>query len=249
MVDQVLREGLLERRVSVASTFVSMLIALAFSEMVLPVKASIAKDGFTLGTSLLVVVFFLTTLRNWIGNELYLRRPDVVSSVGKIWLFDFIVIVVESIILVFLATTCSETAAREARVGFVEILLILYAVDVLWVLSMWARQVLLGWLQPSIQTNKIPWWWAGQNFLLIVLIGPLGWLAGDFYSPEMLMWLTFTHFGAFIHSVILYDFCKLLHEGSGAVGSVRARRIEVEREALPLSVIAGPPEPLPEQQR
>jgi hypothetical protein len=203
-----------------------MLIALAFSEMVLPVKASIAKDGFTLGTSLLVVV----------------------SSVGKIWLFDFIVIVVESIILVFLATTCSETAAREARVGFVGILLILYAVDVLWVLSMWARQVLLGWLRPSIQNNKIPWWWAGQNFLLIVLIGPLGLLAGDFYSPEMLMWLTFTHLGAFIHSVILYDFCKLLHEESRAVGSVRARRIEVER-ALPLSVIAGPPEPLREQQR
>ena len=40
MVDQSLREGILEKRVSVASTFVSMLIALAFSEMVLPVKAS-----------------------------------------------------------------------------------------------------------------------------------------------------------------------------------------------------------------
>jgi uncharacterized membrane protein len=63
MVDQSLREGILEKRVSVASTFVSMLIALAFSEMVLPVKTSIAKDGFTLGTLLLVIVFFLTTLR------------------------------------------------------------------------------------------------------------------------------------------------------------------------------------------
>jgi hypothetical protein len=226
MVDQSLREGILEKRVSVASTFVSMLIALAFSEMVLPVKASIAKDGFTLGTFLLVIVFFLTTLRIWIGNELYLRRPDVVSSRGKIWLFDFIMIVVESIILVFLATTCSETAAREARVGFVGILLILYAVDVLWVLSIWARQVLLQWFRLSVKGNKIPWWWAGQNLLLILLIWPVGYLAGDFYSLEMLMWLTLTHVGAFVHSVILYDFCKLLHDENRIIEPIRTRRIE-----------------------
>lgn len=199
MVDQASHEVRMEKRVSVTSTFVSMVIALAFSEMVLSVK----EEGFTLGTSLLGTVFFLTAMRVWIGNELYLREPHVVSAIGKMWLLDFMVIVVESIIFVFLATTCSEIASRNARVGFVEILLILYALDVLWVLSMWPRR-------SRNKDKNVPWWWLGQNLSLIILIWLPGWWAGDFYSPGMLIWLTVTHVVAFGHSVILYDFSKLL---------------------------------------
>jgi hypothetical protein len=203
MVDQLARP---EHRTTVASTFVSMLIALAYAEMVQPVKASVTNDGFTMGTSLLVIVFFLTTIRVWIGNEMYLRESNVIAQIGPIWLFDFMVIVVESMIFVFVAATCSEAAARQARVGFVRLLLLLYIVDVFWVLSMWVRQIRWPW--PS--GAKIPWWWACQNVLLIVLIGLPGWWTGDFYSPAMLWLLTITHVGAFIGSVILYDRAGLL---------------------------------------
>jgi hypothetical protein len=186
-----------------------MLIALAYAEMVQPVKASVVRDGFTLGTSLLVFVFFITTIRVWIGNELYLREPAVIDQSGRWWLFDFMVIVVESMIFVFVATICSESAARQARVGFVELLLVLYVVDILWVLSMWLRQVLRRKSHPK-PAIKVPWWWAGQNVLLVVLTG-LPWLwTGEFYTPQMLVWLAVTHLAAFIHSVILYDFAGLL---------------------------------------
>ena len=131
---------------------------------------------------------------------MYLRQPSVIAQVGRYWLFDFMMVVVESMIFVFLATTCSETAARQARVGFVELLLALYIVDIIWVLSMWLRRI-----------PKIPWSWAAVNLTLSVLIWLLGLWTGDFYSPTMLFWLTVTHVVAFIIDVLIYDHLGLLN--------------------------------------
>ena len=90
-----------ERHAAVATTFVSMITALAFAEMVPSVKVSFANDGVTLVTSVLGFVFFITTLRMWIGNELHLRSPNVTSGPGHIWFCDFMVIVIEATLFIF----------------------------------------------------------------------------------------------------------------------------------------------------
>ena len=82
----------------------------------------------------------------------------------------------------------------------------LYAVDVTWVIFIWLTK---KW-RPEGRRPRVPWWWAYQNALLILLIAVPGWYLGDFYSWPMLTWLAVTHMAAFIHSVVLYDFHELL---------------------------------------
>lgn len=98
----------IEKRNLISSVFIATLFAIAFGEVIITVKESIYTSGLTLQTSILFLIFFLTCTRFFIGNQLHLLGTDLVKLPGKVWFFDFLIIMIETIILVFIAGMCSS---------------------------------------------------------------------------------------------------------------------------------------------
>ena len=194
------------QRTTFACAFTALLVALAYAEMVRPVRESIQAEGVTFGTSILFTIFFLTAFRMFLGNTLHLECSEVARLQKGPWLFDFGAITLETTILIFLAGQCSVAASNATPVGFVALLVIMYVVDIWWVFGQWATEKLLGW-----ERERIPWGWAVQNAVLVVaIVAPYFLVPGfEFYSDAALTWLGLIHVAAFINSVIAYDFYKL----------------------------------------
>jgi CDP-diglyceride synthetase len=55
-----------EKRNLLSSFFITVLIGIAYQEMIAPVRESVRASGITLGTSILMAVFFLTGIRFWL---------------------------------------------------------------------------------------------------------------------------------------------------------------------------------------
>src|SRR5207249_12320228 len=92
-------------------------------------------QGLVSATVLLFVVFFLTTMRFAIGNHLYLTRAADAAYPSALYLYDFLVIALQTTFLIFLGAASSVEVGRLAHVDFVDILIALYCLDVLWVAS------------------------------------------------------------------------------------------------------------------
>jgi CDP-diglyceride synthetase len=143
----------IEKRNLLSSFFVTLLIALAYQEMITPVRKSVRTSGFTLETSLLMSVFFLTTMRFFVGNQLHLLSESLVTMPGLVWLYDLMVIIVQSVVLTFLGGVSSVEANRQTPIDFVRLLIILYVIDVAWIISQW----ILGKILPKWRRAFIPW--------------------------------------------------------------------------------------------
>jgi hypothetical protein len=194
-----------ERRNFISSVFIGILIAVAYQEMVPPVRNSVRANGITLGTSVLFLVFFLTSMRFFIGNQFHLVSSSLARLPGKIWFYDFTVIVIQTAILIFMGGICSLESCVNARIGFVDLLLVLYIIDVLWISSQWA----LGKLLSSWQRPFIPWAWAILNTALVVGMVILRMVERDFYCPVSLGWLGALNTIAFVIDVVLVDYYGL----------------------------------------
>jgi hypothetical protein len=79
--------------------FIGVMVAIAYEQMVSPVRRSVLIDGLSLPTCALVVTFLATTLRFFIGALLHLydMAKDPLS-----WLIDFLVIFFECLIMIFM---------------------------------------------------------------------------------------------------------------------------------------------------
>ena len=90
----------------------------------------------------------------------------------------------------------------QVHIGFVQLLIILYLLDVAWIASQW----LLGKMFSSWQRNFIPWDWAILNSVLIFSIVLLTYFVKDLYSGYGVVILFVLNLAAFIVDVILVDY-------------------------------------------
>jgi hypothetical protein len=203
-----------QRRAYVATWLITSLMALAYKEAVPPVRDSMQNgvgNDLAIGSLLLFVVFFLTNTRFFIGN--YIHMQDLVqSNAGQIvWLYDLLFIVLQAILFIFLAGVCSVKFSREHEIHFVLLLLILYGVDVIWILS----QLIFGklpYIQRYFKRNSWTWQWLVLNLtqaiLILVLVAYK--YNGDFYSQGMLWWLAGISMVAFYIDVVVIDRSHIL---------------------------------------
>ncbi len=195
-----------EQRNVITSLFVAVLIGLAFQEMVGPVRESLHASGITLSTFLLFLIFFLTSVRFFIGNQLHLISEALLEMKGIVWFYDLFWIILQSMILIFLGGLSTVQANSDAQIGFVGLLMALCAVDVAWIGSQWVLgKGLDGW-----QRRRIPWAWAILNTLLIAGIVILLLCVDDVYSVVGLVWLGLLNVAAFAADILLVNHHKLI---------------------------------------
>jgi hypothetical protein len=195
-----------ERRNLITSIFVVILIGIAYQETVSPVRTSIRQSGVTLGTLSLFIIFFLTSLRFFIGNMLHLMSTELCQMKGYVWFYDFMVIVLQSTLLIFLGGNASMEQNEIARIDFVQLLVLLYLLDVLWIVSQW----FMGKIMSSWRRSFIPWAWCILNTALIASVTVINsWTHGT-YSALGYILLLLTNVVAFIVDVILVDYSNML---------------------------------------
>ena len=184
-----------------SSFFVTVLIGLAYQEMIGPVRESVRASGITAGTLILLVVFFLVSMRFFIGNQLHLLDAKLIAMPGRVWFYDLMWIIVQCIALIFLGGVASVEVNRQIHIGFIELLVGLYAIDVLWIASQW----LLGQMARSWHRRSIPWEWAIVNAALVVAVLLLQAMVTDPYgTPALLVLLAFNTV-AFAVDIFLVD--------------------------------------------
>lgn len=189
-----------------SAILVGALIGIAFQEMVNPVRESIRAFGFTWQIILLFFCFFFTAIRFYLGNQLHLLSDSLLSMKGTVWLFDLIVILFETALIVFLGGVSSVEESSKAKIGFFGLLLLLLAIDIVWILSQW----LFGGMSKEWKRKNIPWQWALLNFILAASMVLLIYKVDNVYSPVGLIWLTVLSVTAFICDVRLINYCRLI---------------------------------------
>lgn len=191
-----------EKRNLLSSFFVTLLIGLAYQEMIEPVRASVRSYGIKLDTFLLMAIFFMTSMRFFVGNQLHLFSELLASMPGLVWFYDLMVIIVQSVVLIFLGGVSAAEINHKVQIGFVKLLIALYSIDVAWIISQWA----LGKIFPTWRRSFIPWDWAILNFALIVFILLLDLFVQDLYSVFGITVLFMLNLIAFIIDIILVDY-------------------------------------------
>ncbi len=195
-----------EKRNFLSTIFVVILIGLAYQEMIVPVRESIQMSGITLSTVILFSIFFLTSMRFFIGNQLHLTSEVLLEMKGEVWFYDLMVIILQTTIMVFLGGVSTAEASRRAKIGFAELLTALYVVDVLWIVSQWA----LGKIFRNWRRSFIPRAWGILNTALIVLMVVLRLTMGDLYSGIGLILLGIVNGIVFVIDVMLVDYHDVL---------------------------------------
>lgn len=183
-----------------------VLIGVAYQEMISPIRDSVRASGFTLGTVVLFSVFFLTSMRFFMGNQLHLMSPNLVKMKGMVWFYDLIIIVLQTTVMIFLGGVSSVEVSRHAKVGFVGLLIALYIIDIVWVLSQW----FLGVLMKSWRRHSIPWSWCILNSCLVLAMLVMHFVQSDFYSTAGLLFLGIVNTAAFVLDVVLIDYYDVI---------------------------------------
>ena len=195
-----------ERRSSISSVFVAVLIGVAYEKMADPVQEVIHNSSFTLGNISLIVIFFFTSIRFFIGNLLHLTSERLMALEGVRWLYDLTIILVQSVLLIFLGGNASVEESQESPLGFFGLLALLYIVDVYWIVSRWV----FGRIRGGWRREFTPWAWAILNMLLICSIAATYLVSGDLHSDVALLWLGIASTIAFIIDIVLIDYYKLM---------------------------------------
>jgi hypothetical protein len=195
-----------ERRNVVSSVFISVLIGIAYQEMLDPVRDSIRAHGLRLQTVLLAVAFLLTSLRFFIGNQLHLLSPRTLSLRGDLWLFDFAFITIQSLLFCFLGGLSSPEANAEARIDFYQFLVVIYLIDLAWIVS----QAVIGQFIPKMKRSFIPLAWAWLNAAALAAIIAMRHLFPDPFGSLALAALVALSCAAFIVDIRLLDYYDII---------------------------------------
>lgn len=190
------------KRNLISSVFIAMLIGLAYQEMLAPVRDSVRTAGFTFGTLSLAFTFFFTSMRFFIGNQLHLLNDNTLRLRGDVWIYDFLIITLQTVILCFLGGVSSVEVNRIAHVGFLGLLIALYLLDIAWVVSQWT----LGRLIKQWRRESLPWPWAVLNTLTVIVIAGVAHFAHDPYSSWPLVTVLCVSAAAFVADMILIDY-------------------------------------------
>jgi len=123
------------------------------------IKTIIDSQGFfPLFSFVVPTIFFITLIRFSIGNILHLRALEEKDSPSSIWVFDFLVILLESITFLLLGAYSYGNNLR-----FFLLLMVLFFIDFIWIATM----PIQGKNRP-----KIPWSWGALNgFSALILVG------------------------------------------------------------------------------
>jgi hypothetical protein len=188
--------------------FVAALIAIAYQEMVNAVRESMRDYGASFGTTALAIIFFLTTIRFLVGNQLHLISEPIQSMSGLLWFYDLMIILLQTVAMVFLGGLASLQVNLRLRIGFLDILVVVFILDILWILSQWA----LGRLFIKYKRKFIPWGWL---YLNIGMVGALVtsyaiWGKGPMYSNLGLALILSANVLAFVVDVFLLDYFDLI---------------------------------------
>lgn len=195
------------KRNLISSIFIAVLIGIGFQETVSPVRESFRASGFTLGTAALLTIFFLTSLRFFIGNQLHLMNERLTTLPGWIWFYDFAVVVLQCGILIFIAGNTSVKENELARLDFITLLILLYVIDILWIGSQW----LTGRIRQEWKRPMVPWAWCILNMGLIASLTIIRYFSGDSqYSDIAMVLFLLANVVAFVVDVILIDYYDLI---------------------------------------
>lgn len=199
------------RRHVVVALFPPILIAVAFTEAVPSVREEALSGEFRFVLWGLLVVFMTTAVRFLIGNQFHLAHTDLLNhKVSSLWLVDFVVVVIESIILIALAGQVADAALSGPTVGvhmaqntFVPILVVLYGVDVAWILL----QGLIGTIWSSCKRKDWAWRWAALNGALLCAIFFLIYrpISNNQYTTSGVRALVILHVVAFVIDLVMID--------------------------------------------
>jgi hypothetical protein len=152
-----------EQRTFVVTILVAAMTGVAFQEMVSAVGEEFRSGVLAIGTLLLALVFFLTTIRFFVGAALHLTSPGLLWAPGFVWMYDLMFILFETFLLIALG---SVSTLGRGGVGFIPILLLLLGTDIVWVLSQW----ILGKANRRFYRASIPWEWFWINGLVICAV-------------------------------------------------------------------------------
>jgi len=129
-----------QRRSNLSSFFVTLLIGIAFGAMIDSVGNTVRNSGISVEMMLLPLTFFFISIRFFIGNQLHLQSPQMGQVRGLVWLYDLVIIIIQSAVLILLGGIVTIEANRSTTIGFRELLVALYTIDIIWIRS----QPLLG---------------------------------------------------------------------------------------------------------
>jgi hypothetical protein len=203
------REASRHRRL-VSQVLVAGLIAVAYSEPVGPVSDSFNRGGVDIRSLAWLAIYIVTVLRFFVGNIVHLEDEDLTKSEAAFrWFWDLSFIILECIVLIFAGAVTSLDASAKALVSFTDYLVVLYVIDVVWILSsrlmhrigLWGR--LPGFKSMVRGTDLVPLEWAVVNGVLAVVTWRLAVIGHPAGIPNWKLWvLLLVNFAVFFYDLI-----------------------------------------------
>jgi hypothetical protein len=180
----------------ISQVLVAGLIAVAFSEPVASVTQELDNHGIGIHSLAWLVVYIATALRFFVGDILHLETADLTTPEAEVrWFWDFSFIISECVVLIFAGTV---TAAHViAPVSFVEYLLVLYALDILWLSSFPLFHVLgqptrlpklFGRMVRKDDMSLLLLGWVVINVSLAAFMWALGLIPHDIGASNLTLW-------------------------------------------------------------
>ena len=187
-----------EKRNLVSSVFITILLGIAYQEMIGPAKASLQASGLSFGLVAYFAVFILTTLRFFIGSQVHISE-HLLEMGGKFWFFDLTFIALEMTVMIFMGSVSSPDASKLARIPFSHYLITLYSIDVAWIVLQWIlAKVWKSWARPFF-----PWAWGLLNSILILLVISIPSIFGGVDTPSGLIAFLAINLVVFVIDVLL----------------------------------------------
>ncbi len=126
-------------RNAAATAFIGLLIAIAFQEMVAPVKASLDRSGITFNDIALSTAFFVLATATFLFGQYNLL---FVAYQGFEWLANFLFYTLECLLFIFLGGETTVSASKLGRFGFFDYLLVYFVLETVWNLLTLVRNAL-----------------------------------------------------------------------------------------------------------
>lgn len=196
----------IERKSKITDFFLVILVGIAIDNFVItnePLFNDFSFSSFSwdyfISYWLIPLIFLITIIRFFIGNLLHMINlenhvaKEEISS--KMWLLDFSILILEAIIFIIMGkNTCVFCKPDETPQKFLIIMIILFFVDVIWILSSFmfgylserrGNQITFfdGWIKKCVcnaiyfkncKRDSIPGEWAILNFVsLLIMLGVL----------------------------------------------------------------------------
>ena len=180
----------------VSQLLVAALFAVAYSEPVGPVTKAFDESGVNLQSLAWMSIYMATVLRFFIGNILHLESPDLIGPQGAFrWFIDLFFIVMQCVVLIFAGAVTTIDSSAAAEISFTDYLLILYGLDVVWLVSIRVLDALgKRWPRPFgsmvRKRDMAPFEWAEVNIVLALVMWGLD-LIGSHPAaiPDWKLWV------------------------------------------------------------